>query len=323
MKSLSHEYSIKLLCQMTGVSRAGYYKWLGRGPSPSAIRRREILDAVEKVHQEHPTHGYRWIAAFLRLNRGIDVCDNYVFKCCKCLGIKSQGRQARPPRPKSKAAREYPNLIFSTWDTVDRPRQVIVSDMTAFRFSVFYIEVTFYFDVFTKEILTFRIADRRGSRFQYLDGLKDVISLLGREHEPVILHTDRGSVYASMAYGELVRQANITRSMSRPGKPTDNPVNESLNGWIKEELLTDFHIDRLRNEYDIARAFGQYVEYWNTQRPCYAIAYHTPKQYFDLYRQGKLKKENRFENRVLTTTPKFVLKRKQKAENQKNKDKNI
>ena len=75
MKSLSHEYSIKLLCQMTGVSRAGYYKWLGRGPSPSAIRRREILDAVEKVHQEHPTHGYRWIAAFLRLNRGIDVLE--------------------------------------------------------------------------------------------------------------------------------------------------------------------------------------------------------------------------------------------------------
>lgn len=323
MKSLSHQYSVKLLCGMTGVSRAGYYKWLRRGPSPSALRRREILDAVEQTHREHPTHGYRWIAAFLRLNRNMDVRDNYIFKCCKSLGIKSQGRHAGHRAPKSVEGREYPNLIFSTWDTVDRPRQVIVSDMTVFRFSVFYIEVTFYFDVFTKEMLTFRIADRRGSRFQYLDGLKDVIELLGNEHEPVILHTDRGSVYTSMAYGELLRQANITRSMSRPGKPTDNPVNESLNGWIKEELLLDFHIDRLRNEYDIARAFGQYAQYWNTQRPCYAIGYHTPRQYFDLYRQGKLKKENKFENRVLTTTPKFVLKRKQEAENQKNKDKNI
>ena len=111
--------------------------------------------------------------------------------------------------------------------------------------------------------------------------------------------------------------------MSRPGKPTDNPVNESLNGWIKEELLVDFHIDRLRNEYDIARAMEQYMEYWNTQRPCYAIAYHTPRQYFDLYRQGNLIKKNMFESRVLTTVPKFVQKRKQKAENQKYKDKNI
>lgn len=38
--------------------------------------------------------------------------------------------------------------------TKDRPRQVIVSDMTAFKFWVLYFEVTFYFDVFTKEILT-------------------------------------------------------------------------------------------------------------------------------------------------------------------------
>ena len=58
---------------------------------------------------------------------------------------------------------------------MDRPRQVIVSDMTAFRFRYYYFEVTFYFDVFTKEILTARVADKRGSRDQYIDGLEDVI----------------------------------------------------------------------------------------------------------------------------------------------------
>lgn len=63
--------------------------------------------------------------------------------------------------------------------------------------------------------------------------------------EPTILHTDQGSVYASVAYNELIRETNITRSMSRAGKPTDNPVNESLNGWIKEELFIDFKL----NEY--------------------------------------------------------------------------
>ena len=121
MKNLSHQYSVKLLCEMTGVSRAGYYKWLGRGPSSTAIRRREILDAVDKIHQEHPTHGYRWIAAFLRLNRDIDVRDNYVFKCCKCLGIKSQGRHAKHHRPKTKAAREYPNLISVSYTHLTLP----------------------------------------------------------------------------------------------------------------------------------------------------------------------------------------------------------
>ena len=46
-----------------------------------------------------------------------------------------------------------------------------------------------------------------------------------------------------MAYNELIRDTNIVRSMSRAGKPTDNPVNESLNGWIKEELFMDFKND--------------------------------------------------------------------------------
>ena len=120
--------------------------------------------------------------------------------------------------------------------------------MTAFKFSYYYFEVTFYFDVFTKEILTYHIADRKGDRNQYIDGLEDILALLGNQTEPVILHTDQGSVYASMAYNELIMDSVIVRSMSRAGKPTDNPVNESINGWIKEELYMDFRIDECKTK---------------------------------------------------------------------------
>ena len=58
----------------------------------------------------------------------------------------------------------------------------------------------------------------------------------------IILHTDQGSVYSSKAYNKLLENYNISRSMSRAGTPTDNPVNESLNGWIKEELIVDFDL---------------------------------------------------------------------------------
>ena len=34
------------------------------------------------------------------------------------------------------------------------------------------------------------------------------------------------------------------RGMSQAGKPTDNPVNEALNGWIREELHIDFQLDQ-------------------------------------------------------------------------------
>lgn len=105
----------------------------------------------------------------------------------------NQGRdKAQGALQAKKDTGQNPNLIYSTWETVDRPKQVIVSDMTMFhnRYTVF--EVTFYFDVFTKEILTYRATQQRGDRMQYIDGLNDVVNLLKGTVEPVVLHTDQG-----------------------------------------------------------------------------------------------------------------------------------
>ena len=247
----------------------------------------------------------------------ITISDNYAYKCYRYLGIKAETKHRVRYRPR-KVRDLYPNLIFTTWETVDRPRQVIVSDMTAFRFRYYYFEVTFYFDMFTKEILTARVADKRGSRDQYIDGLEDVIGLLKGILEPVILHTDQGSVYSSMAYNELIKDTNIIRSMSRAGKPTDNPVNEALNGWIKEELYIDFKLELCQDREGFIQTIKRYVKYYNTQRPCFAIGYDTPENYRKRYYKGELPKKNTFEGRKLTSEPKFVQKRRQYADNQDN-----
>ena len=173
--------------------------------------------------------------------------------------------------------------------------------------------MTFYFDVFTKEILTYRIADRRGARDQYIDGLGDVVELLKGCKEPRIVHTDQGSVYASVAYNKLIKDTNIVRSMSRAGKPTDNPVNESLNGWIKEELFMDFEIGDCRTWDEFRTIIERYVKFYNEQRPCYAIGYDTPVNYRKRYYKGELEHKNTFVDRVLTDEPKFVQKRRKQA----------
>ena len=247
MELLSREYDVKDLCDLMGVSRSGYYKWKNRGKSSQEKRREEMIGIVQEVHDEHPSHGYRWVHAYILINYKVKCSASFVYTIFRYLGIQSKTKHKKHRRPR-KVKDKYPNLIFSTWETVDRPRQVIVSDMTTFRFWIFYFEVTFYFDVFTKQILSWSVADRRGSRMQYIDGLQKVLKLLSKgSEEPTILHTDQGSVYASVAYNELIREYNIQRSMSRAGKPTDNPVNESLNGWIKEELFMDFKVDKCRS----------------------------------------------------------------------------
>ncbi len=305
---LSREFKIVDLCQMMGVSKAGFYKWKNRKPSSRDLTREQMVHLVEEVHNAHSTHGYRWTASYIRINHKKEISDNYAYKCFRYLGIKSETQHKVKRRPR-KVKDKYPNLIYSTWDTVDRPRQVIVSDMTLIKGYWFRQELTMYFDVFTKEIVAWRLAERVGAREQYTEGLEDVVNLLKGQTEPTILHTDQGSVYASMAYNDLIKDTNIIRSMSRAGKPTDNPVNESLNGWIKEELVADFNIERYRTREEVKAAIEKYVKYYNEQRPCFAIGYDTPCNYRKRYYKGELEKRDTFGNRKIDPTPKFIQKK--------------
>ena len=82
----------------------------------------------------------------------------------------------------------------------------------------------------------------------------------------ITLHTDQGSVYSSQSYNKLIENDNIQRSMSRAGTPTDNPVNESLIDWIKEELFIDFH---LKGSNNIPKLIEEYIYYNNNERPSF------------------------------------------------------
>ena len=203
-----------------------------RDKSERDLKREEVIDLVEEVHTAHPSHGYRWVAAFLRINHGQEYSDNYVCKAFRYLGIQSEAKHQQHYRPR-KVRDLFPNIIFTTWETADRPRQVIVSDTTVLKPWIFYLELTLYFGVFTKQILTWNLAERRGSRSQYIDGLADVAEMLHR-----------------------------------------------------------------------------YVTFYNQQRPCFAIGYDTPDNFYKRFCRGELEKKDTFSKRVLTEKPKFVQKRR-------------
>ena len=56
------------------------------------------------------------------------ISENYAYKCFRHLGFRAETKRKVHCRPR-KEKDKYPNLIYSTWETVDRPRQVIVSDV--------------------------------------------------------------------------------------------------------------------------------------------------------------------------------------------------
>ena len=98
----------------------------------------------------------------------------------------------------------------------------------------------------------------------------------GYKNLETIFHTDQGKVYSSRSFNNILKGFSIARSMSRAGTPTDNPVIESKNGWLKKEMYIDFDI----NNYNTVQEFiKDIIEDNNNFRPSYALKYKTPIEY--------------------------------------------
>ncbi len=259
-----------------GVNRSGYYKWRRRKDHPSErhIQRMRDVEYIREQSARHRAHGYRWLAAFLRGKYGVVYSPGYVYRCRKYAGIMCESRHYRWNKPGNEAL-VYENLIGNRWDA-SRPMEILVSDMTCFYAKGTYYELTLYFDTFNREIVGFGLTDRRGDVRPYFEGLRQVLEKRKEQSDPTVLHTDQGAVYSSGAFNELLSNHTIVHSMSRAGTPTDNPIDESLNGWIKDELFIDFN---LRKCGDVLSLIKAYVDYYNNERPMCCLGYKTPCQF--------------------------------------------
>lgn len=263
------------------VNRRSFYSWREniRNPNSRLSKRTRDIELFKTYHDKYPSHGYRWLRAKMELDLGICYSDNYAHRCCKYAGIKSKSKRIAT-KMKNKREYIYPNLLLKDLN-IDRPMQVIVSDMTAFRCKNTYYELTLYMDLFNNEIVAYDMSSRRGDRMTYINGLNQLLEKK-KEYQDLklILHTDQGSVYSSKSYNELLPLYNITHSMSRAGTPTDNAAMEAINGWIKEELFLDF---KIQDQDDIRKSIEDYIHFFNYERPAYALNYLTPIQYKKTY----------------------------------------
>ena len=83
------------------VNRSGYYKWLNRQSNPSKrmLQRESDISLIRDIHEKHPSHGYRWINAYVRQKYGIIWSDHHVHLCCKYANIKYQGKHYQWKKP--------------------------------------------------------------------------------------------------------------------------------------------------------------------------------------------------------------------------------
>ena len=262
-----------------GVNRSGYYKWRQRkGTRNRYEQNRNILTALLRTaHEKHPSHGYHRLALDVFSETGWVFSHNLAHKCCKAAGIHSKARKRRYQRPGEESIL-FANEVKGRWNAT-QPLQLVVSDMTMFKVGNTYWEWTILLDTFNNEILAHSVTSQAGSNRPYyhcLEELKKQIDKREEQTSQVVLHTDQGAVYSSQAFCQAHHNYNILRSMSRGGTPTDNPIMEALNGWIKEELYLDFDLAHANN---VPALLDNYVRFFNSDRPAAALGYKSPVQY--------------------------------------------
>lgn len=269
------------MCRLMTINRSGFYKWKRRLEHPNAklIKRASDIALFKDYHGRFPSHGYRRLNAKIKLDTGKVISNQYAHWCCKNAGVVSVSKHYRYKKP-GDSFKLYPNLLAAGLNVNSR-MECIASDMTAFYVKGVYYELTLYMDLWNNEIVGYGLSSKKGDRETYMDGLRRLIEKK-KEYQDLklVLHTDQGSVYSSKSFNELLPLYNIIHSISRAGTPTDNGAMESINGWIKTEMFTDFHI---KETEDVEVFIKEYLTYFNEQRPAYSLNYLTPKQYREVF----------------------------------------
>jgi transposase InsO family protein len=263
------------------INRSSYYKWIkNKNVEKDYIEsRKELMELVKIIHKSRPSYGYRRINAVIKSKIGWIVSDLQVHKCCKFLQITSKAKHYKYKKT-GLESKKFPNIVNGNWKAT-RPMQIIASDTTAIGFEGKAYEWTYYVDIFNNEIVGSAIGKfYYGNNIQtHHEALKSMLKAKikrGYKDVETILHTDQGTIYSSPAFQNIHKNYTITRSMSRAGTPTDNPVIEALNGWLKEEFKMDINKKDYKNIHDYIKAAVIYI---NGERPSSKTNYKAPVQY--------------------------------------------
>ena len=110
-----------------------------------------------------------------------------------------------------------------------------------------------------------------------MSALEDAKNRIGKKKlEGCILHSDRGSTYASNSYVEKLKEYKIQGSMSRTGNCWDNAPIESFWGRMKVEWIQPYKT----KEEAIDDIYEYIWAYYNRRRLHSSNGYLTPEEQY-------------------------------------------
>ena len=269
-------FPVALMCRVLGVSRAGYYAWRRRGPSPRAQADQALRGMIRTIHAEsRGTYGSPRIQHTLRAEHAVGCGRKRIARLMQDEGLAGVRRpRYRRTTAASAVVPFAPNHLARCFQRPALDR-VWVGDITACWTDAGWLYLAAVLDLGSRRVVGWATSARAD---QMLTRTALSRALAIRQPPPGLLHhTDRGAPYTGADYQALLLQHELVASMSRAGDCWDNAVAESFFATLKTELVARSH---WRTRALATAALGHYIDGWyNPRRRHSTLGYVSPADY--------------------------------------------
>ena len=260
---------------MIKVSRSEYYKNIRKPQSEKTAEEKAVINCFEK---NKGCYGRIRIRKALK-EQNIEISEYRISKILKANGLVAKSGRKRKSRSSRPTEQQYieENLIKDKF-SIATPNYLWCSDISELKCRSGKFYVCGIIDVATRRIVGWSV--NRTQRQEIVqEAFKMAIGRNPERPEGAIYHSDRGCQYTALKTKKLIEENGFRKSMSRPGKPSDNQPIESF--WKTLEC----EIDELGSLTFSAAALkvSEYIElYYNSERLHSGINYHIPNDFLTL-----------------------------------------
>ena len=263
------DLSLSRQCQVLAISRSSFYYT----PKGESAKNLTLMRRIDELFLKYPFYGSRQMVRHLR-REGLCVGRHGVRRLMRLTGLEAiyQAPRTSAPHPEH---RIYPYLLRNL--AVDRANQVWCADITYIPVSRGFLYLVAIMDWATRHVLSWRLSNTMDAAF-CVDALNEA---LARYSRPEIFNTDQGSQFTSFDFTDVLKGAEVTISMDGRGRYMDNIFIERLWRSLKYEAV---YLHELTDGFKAERVIGDWIDFYNTERPHSALAGRTPAE---AYRTGR------------------------------------
>jgi putative transposase len=212
------DYPVTILCDVLGVSPAGYYAWRSRPESPRSAANRVLVNDIKRVHRD--TSGrYGSPRTHIELKViGREASRGRIERLMRHHGIRAI--MARPRRVRTTDSRHdlpiAPNLLDRNF-TATALNRIWLADITYIETDQGWLYLAAILDLYSRRIVGWAMADHLRADLP-LAALRMAISAQ-RPGAGLIHHSDRGVQYASAEYRKVLQAAGFQGLDEPQGRP--------------------------------------------------------------------------------------------------------